>query len=209
MVFELNDLVSMIHKILPPHLLNMFHAVCESALQMGMQIYMVGGPVRDLLIGTDIKDIDLVVEGDVESVARESAKRLGGDITHHSIFGVSTITVDDHHIDLAMARSERYSNPGALPTVLSSTIVDDLQRRDFTINAMAVKVSPQRVSQGPILDPFEGQIDIQQRLIRVLHDNSFVDDPTRILRAVRYEQRLDFSLESHTLRFFFQPLIEI
>ena len=166
------------------------------ALGMGLPLYLVGGALRDLIMGHPLQDIDLVVVGDSALFAQALVKALAGEVLAHSQFNTAKVHVLGQHVDVVTARSETYRRPGALPTVRPSTIQDDLARRDFTINAMALHLKPD--GPGELLDPLGGQRDIQARLIRILHPDSFQDDATRILRALRYEQRLSFSMEHET-----------
>jgi tRNA nucleotidyltransferase (CCA-adding enzyme) len=157
----------------------------------GDPVYLVGGAVRDLLFGRGRVDVDLVVEGDAEALAR----RLSADVVSHERFGTVKLTLDGHEVDIASARSERYPHPGALPVVeAGADLGADLARRDFTINAMAIPLR----GEPHLVDPFGGQADLATRQLRVLHDSSFVDDPTRAIRAARYAARFRFALESHT-----------
>jgi tRNA nucleotidyltransferase (CCA-adding enzyme) len=150
--------------------------------------YLVGGTVRDLLLGKgDRSDIDVVVEGEVEPIAR----RLGGETRSHERFGTATVTAGSLIADLATARTETYAQPGALPHVRRAALADDLARRDFTINAMAVPLQ----GEPRLIDPHGGAADLEAGRLRVLHDRSFVDDPTRALRAARYAARLGFDLD--------------
>ena len=160
--------------------------------------YLVGGYVRDSTLGRESVDIDVVVEGDGVKIARELNITLKGRLTCHAEFGTATITIDSHRVDLASARTEKYPSPAQLPHVYPSTIVEDLNRRDFTINAIAMSISKENF--GEIFDPFEGMSDIKKKLIRILHRNSFMDDPTRIFRALRYKNRFSFKLEDETER---------
>jgi tRNA nucleotidyltransferase (CCA-adding enzyme) len=170
----------------------------------GLSLYLVGGPVRDVLLGQPPDDLDLVVEGDAPALAREAAKEVGGQVLAHSRFGTATVKLGDIRLDLATARTETYARPGALPQVRAGTLQQDLIRRDFTINAMAVPLSG--TDKGRLVDPFGGQQDLRDGLVRVLHDRSFVDDPTRILRGIRYEQRLGSRFEEGTLRLLHEAL---
>ncbi|MBI2909250.1 MAG: CCA tRNA nucleotidyltransferase [Chloroflexi bacterium] len=156
----------------------------------------MGGAVRDLLLGRETLDLDLVVEGNALALAEELAGRSGGRLTVHRRFGTAKWRFGGAIIDLVTSRSETYSRPGALPTVQPGPIEADLFRRDFTVNAMAAHLSPDRF--GELVDPYHGRADLAQRLVRILHDRSFIDDATRILRALRYEQRLGFRLEPET-----------
>ena len=160
--------------------------------------YLVGGYVRDSTLGRESVDIDIVVEGDGVKVARKLNAKLNGKLTCHAEFGTATISINSHRVDLASARTEKYPSPGHLPHVYLSTIVEDLNRRDFTINAIAMSISKENF--GEIFDPFEGLNDIKKKLIRILHRNSFIDDPTRIFRALRYKNRFGFKVEEDTER---------
>jgi tRNA nucleotidyltransferase (CCA-adding enzyme) len=156
----------------------------------GSPVYLVGGAVRDLLLERPRTDIDVAVEGDV----RPLADALGGEVVEHERFATATVAVDGLLVDLAMARAETYERPGALPTVTPATITDDLARRDFTINAMAVPLE----GEPRLIDPHGGVGDLRAGVLRILHDRSFIDDPTRTLRAARYAARFDLELEPET-----------
>ncbi len=171
------------------------------AVAQGITPWLVGGGVRDLLQGRPVRDIDVVVEGDAPALAHAAAHRLGGTALAHAPFGTAKWTpslwpVTEEPIDIATARSETYAQPGALPTVAPATLEDDLYRRDFTLNAMAICLHPDRL--GEILDPFNGRRDLEEGVLRVLHDRSFEDDPTRAIRAVRFAARLGLTLAPHT-----------
>jgi tRNA nucleotidyltransferase (CCA-adding enzyme) len=170
---------------------------------MRLPVYIVGGVVRDLLLERPNYDIDLVVEGNGIAFARALAKELRGRVREHKEFLTAVVIYPDKdgletRIDVATARLEYYEYPAALPTVELSSIKMDLFRRDFTINALAIRLN--RASFGQLVDFFGGQRDMKERLIRVLHTLSFVEDPTRILRAVRFEQRYGFKLSPATER---------
>jgi tRNA nucleotidyltransferase (CCA-adding enzyme) len=160
--------------------------------------FLVGGAVRDMLRGATTVDIDIAVEGDAEAMARHLADRLAGEVRAHDRFGTATVTAGHLQVDLARTRRETYSAPGALPDVEPAGLVEDLRRRDFTINAMALGLS--NASAGELTDPLDGRADLAAGAIRVLHPASFIDDPTRLLRAIRYAARLDFALEPVTER---------
>jgi tRNA nucleotidyltransferase (CCA-adding enzyme) len=176
-----------------------------------ISLYMVGGVVRDLLLERPNYDIDFVVEDDAIAFAEALKQSYGGRIHPYPPFGTATWTIDEsvaqrlglpfaaipQHLDFATSRSELYEHPTALPTVFNSGIKLDLRRRDFTINTLAVQLSPRR-AMWQILDFYGGVADLDAKLIRVLHSLSFVDDPTRILRAVRFAERLDFKIEPRT-----------
>lgn len=155
-------------------------------------VYLVGGVVRDLLLGRERSDVDLVVVGDAAALAA----KLGAETTEHERFATAKARLDGHEIDIASARAESYPQPGALPLVEpAGSIETDLARRDFTINAMAVPLGG-----GPLIDPHRGRADLEAGLLRVLHPRSFRDDPTRALRAARYVARFGFELERQTGR---------
>ena len=172
--------------------------VSQVAQSHGVQAYLVGGAARDALLNLPVGDIDIAVVGLTPDFAHDAATALHGEVVKRSQFNTFALSADDRRIDIAMARHETYARPGALPTVSPGTIAQDLARRDFTINAMAVSISAS--SFGELLDPMGGRGDLRRRLVRVLHDDSFRDDATRILRAACYSVRLGFSLEAETER---------
>lgn len=160
-------------------------------------VYLVGGSVRDLLLNLPLTDIDLVVEDDsAVTLAERVAESLGGEVSTHPRFMTASVALTDLRIDIATARSESYSRPGALPKVTPANLNDDLFRRDFTVNAMAVALSGS--AHGELLKVPYAWEDLHSRRLRVLHRDSFLDDPTRLLRMVRYAARLDFALEDET-----------
>jgi len=162
-------------------------------------VYLVGGTVRDILLGERSFDVDVAVEGDAVAFAEALAEALGGRVRAHRKFGTAVVLYGHGgRVDVVTARTEFYDAPAALPTVEHATIREDLYRRDFTINAMAVSLKGEDF--GRLVDPFGGRRDLEQRTIRVLHNLSFIDDPTRIFRAVRYESRLGFAMNDHTQR---------
>ncbi len=180
---------------LPPARAELLARIGAMATRLGWPLYLVGGFVRDLQLGLTPDDFDLVVEGPAPRLAQALAQAWGGEVVVHPAFGTATWTgPHGDAVDLATARTETYAAPAALPQVSASDLASDLRRRDFTINAMALPVAP----AGAILDPYHGQADLAARQVRVLHPASFIDDPTRLFRAVRYEQRLGFALECST-----------
>ena len=181
---------------LDPEVDHLLTVATEGASQLGMPLYLVGGPVRDLVLGRSSEDLDLVVEGDAARLAAKIGERLSAKVVIHSRFGTATVKVDNNRLDLATARKETYSRPGALPKVTPGSIAEDLHRRDFTVNAMALGISGPLA--GELLDPTSGLNDIEQKLIRSIHHGGFQDDATRIFRAVRYEQRLGFRMAPET-----------
>jgi tRNA nucleotidyltransferase (CCA-adding enzyme) len=181
----------------PPWVQRLVSAAREVADRLGVSVYLVGGMVRDMLLQRANEDIDLVVEGDGIAFAEALAEMLGGRHHPHAPFLTAVVTLPDGlRVDVASARTEFYRTPAALPEVETSLIRQDLYRRDFTINALAVALSGERY--GDLVDFFGGRKDIQRREIRVLHSLSFIDDPTRALRAVRYARRLGFDIASDT-----------
>ncbi len=160
------------------------------------EAYLVGGSVRDLILGREPKDPDIVVTGNGPRFARALAEKVKGKVSAVSQFGTAIIDSPQGRIDVATARSETYASPAALPEITPSSMDDDLKRRDFSVNAMALALRPE--SWGDLLDPYKGFSDCARGRIRILHDASFQDDPTRILRAVRYEVRLSFGFAVDT-----------
>ena len=161
----------------------------------GVSAYLVGGPVRDHLLDLPVNDLDISVVGDAPALAARLAESTGGRLTVHPRFGTATVAVQGVAVDLVTARRETYRTPGALPDVQAGDIFDDLARRDFTVNAMALPLTDDTATP---LDPHGGRSDLRDRVIRILHPASFRDDPTRIIRAIRYAARLDFQLAGDT-----------
>jgi len=168
------------------------------AKALGVKIYLVGGVVRDLILNKKVLDLDIVVEGDAIAFAKKLAGILKSDFSHHNSFGTATINFKGEKIDFATARTEEYSRCGILPKVTPATLVKDLLRRDFTINAMAISLN--KKDYGKLIDLYNGLGDLKKGLIRILHSRSFCDDSTRILRAIRFEQRFSFKIEPNTLK---------
>jgi tRNA nucleotidyltransferase (CCA-adding enzyme) len=190
------ELLPRLQQVLPEALARTLAAVIEAAKAQGRTLYLVGGCVRDLALGRELLDVDVTAEEDVRSLAEAAASALGGRCVAHGEFGTVTLDANGARVDLAMARAETYARPGALPRVRPASVEEDLARRDFTINALALALcGPER---GRLLDPFEGWRDLRRGLVRVLHARSFIDDATRILRAVRYAARLGVRLERQT-----------
>jgi tRNA nucleotidyltransferase (CCA-adding enzyme) len=191
---------------LPPPVLALLQQGAALALEHGAEPYLVGGSVRDLLLGRPTIDLDIVVTGDALVVATDLQVAAGGELQTHDLFGTAKlVTPEGLTIDLITARHEHYPVPGALPVVAPGTLDADLRRRDFTINAIAAALHPARL--GTIVDPLRGRADLATGLIRVLHPASFADDPTRLLRAIRYACRLTadtrpFRLERQTAAWF-------
>ncbi len=182
----------------PPEVREALKAVADVAGEAGFHVYLVGGIVRDLFLRVVNLDVDIVVEGDGITFAGMLVKKLGGRMKTHQKFGTAVVVLPGGlKLDIATARLEYYESPAALPTVELSSIKKDLYRRDFTINTLAVRLNRRRY--GELIDFFGGLRDIKEKTIRTLHNLSFVEDPTRVLRAIRFEQRFDFHLSKHTL----------
>jgi len=190
------SLAFQLKQYLPQQLQQLIQDISTQAEALGQGLYLVGGVVRDLLLGYSSFDVDLVVEGDAMTLAQQVTEIGSAKTILHPRFGTAKLSLGDFVIDLASARNETYARPGALPTVTPGTIKDDIFRRDFSINAMAISLAPG--NYGQLIDPYRGKEDLEHRLIRILHPRSFIDDATRILRAIRYEQRLGFELEPQT-----------
>jgi tRNA nucleotidyltransferase (CCA-adding enzyme) len=192
------NLTLQIESYLPRQIFKLLNDTSKEADKLGQRVYLVGGIVRDLLLGYPNFDLDLVTEGDAVELASKIAEITEAKVVIHSHFRTAKVKSGNYAIDIATARSETYARPGALPTVVPSTIEKDLFRRDFSINAMAVSLTGEHY--GELLDFYHGKDDLELYLIRILHPESFRDDATRILRAIRYEQRLGFKLEAETSR---------
>ena len=170
-----------------------------AAAELGLEAWLVGGAVRDLMLSGVIRDVDVVIDGAAEPVARALARKMGGRAHINPAFRTAHVVCPDGEIlDLATARSESYPHPGALPQVQPGDLAADLARRDFTINAMAIGLHPARL--GERIDPHGGAADLAARRLRVLHPASFLDDPTRLWRALRFAVRLELDLERGTAR---------
>ena len=191
------NLIDIMERQLPKRVLDYLARIGKIAQRQNTSSYLVGGVIRDLLLKVDNLDLDIVVERDGLALARVFADRFGGFITVHNRFYTANVGLRDGiKIDFATARRESYDRPGALPKVEKGSIEEDLARRDFSINAIAVKLDPGEF--GRLVDFCGGIEDIHKQKIRVLHDRSFIDDPTRIFRAIRFEQRYQFSLDKFT-----------
>lgn len=186
---------------LPQEIKDLIYRAGKVASQNNMHAYLVGGFVRDLILGSKNLDLDIVVEGNGISFAEDLAGIFKAKLIRHRRFGTATLIIPKPHlkIDIATSRKEFYPQPAHLPVVTSGSLKDDLFRRDFTINAMAVSIGARDF--GKLIDFFNGNDDLENKKIRVLHKLSFIDDPTRILRAVRFEQRYNFRIEPDTLAF--------
>ncbi|MCL2789804.1 MAG: CBS domain-containing protein [Desulfobulbus sp.] len=191
------NLASAMTQVLPRDIIVLLREIGETAAAFGCNAYVAGGFVRDLLLHVRNIDIDIVVEGDGVRFAKALAEQRHGVVHPHEKFGTATVIFPDQsRVDVATARLEYYEHPAAMPTVEHSSIKLDLHRRDFTINAMAIHLNPQQF--GVLVDYFNCQNDLKERRIQALHNLSFVEDPTRIFRAIRFESRLDFIITRHT-----------
>ena len=194
---RIRSVAGLLGKRLAPEVRGILHALGATGDALGVSVYAVGGFVRDLLLGIANLDVDITVEGDGVLYAEYFAERHGGRVRSHRKFGTAVLVLPDGlKIDVASTRLEYYESPGALPTVERASLRHDLYRRDFTINTLALCINSDRF--GHLTDHFGGQQDIQERVVRVLHNLSFVEDPTRVFRAIRFEQRLGFHIAPHT-----------
>lgn len=198
------DLKSQLASTLSLDQLRILHLVANEASQSGLPLYIVGGSVRDLILGSATKDLDLTVEGDAISLAQLLGKHHGGKVTAYKKFGTakwflpkSLRTESSESLDLISARSETYKHPAALPTVKPGSMEDDIHRRDFTINTLAIRLDG--LHFGQLRDDLHGMEDLKNGIVRVLHEQSFIDDPTRMYRAVRYAERNGFRIAESTL----------
>ena len=193
----MKDVKGLMKKQLQKGQMALLNSIAQIADRADVNVYVAGGFVRDLLLNIQNLDIDLVVEGNGIDFAETLASEFNGIAKSHARFGTSVVILKDQsRIDVAMARMEYYPRSGALPKVERSSIDKDLSRRDFTVNSMAIKLN----GQGAfcLIDFFNGEMDLKAGFIRVLHDRSFIEDPCRIFRAIRFEQRFKFSIEDQT-----------
>lgn len=184
-----------LERLWPPEWLDLLRLIGRVAGET--PVYLVGGGVRDLLLETPSFDVDLLVQGEAMALGKELAQLLGAKLKVHEPFGTAHLTLPDHrHVDLATARVEYYPHPGALPVVSPASVRQDLARRDFSVNALALRINPQGF--GELLDFFGGVHDLHAGLVRVLHPVSFIEDPVRLFRAARFEDKLGFRMEPST-----------
>jgi tRNA nucleotidyltransferase (CCA-adding enzyme) len=196
----LNYQKSDLERSLSPGQVVLLQSAAKAAAAQDLPLYLVGGFVRDLLLGLPASDFDLVVEGDAVTLARVMAEKFGGKVTCHVHFGTAQwFPAGRNHgvLDFISTRSEIYRHPAALPTVKPGSLKDDLRRRDFTINTLALRLDGSH--WGELHDELGGLEDLKEGVVRVLHPGSFQDDPTRLFRAVRYEQRYGFRIFPETL----------
>lgn len=192
-------------KRLPKEILDLIYLCREIAEAAGIKIYLIGGFVRDLLLGVKNLDLDIAVEGNGIEFADILAQRLNAKLVKHKRFGTATLNVKPHiKVDIASTRKELYPHPGCLPVVDKGGLKDDLARRDFTINTLAININTKNF--GKLIDLFGGKFDIENKRIRILHKFSFIDDPIRILRAIRFEQRYNFKIEPLSFRYLKEAL---
>ena len=208
-LLDLSNVSAKMNATLPKKLIELIKFIGAEGDALGVNVFFVGGFVRDLLLGEKNYDLDIVIEGDAIRFGKMLADKMEASLVVHQKFGTATLVKEwprwlgpslhpdnKFKIDVASARKEAYEKPAALPKVKFSSLKEDLYRRDFTINAMAVSVSGKNF--GLFIDFFGGEKDLEKGTIKILHDNSFIDDPTRIFRAVRFEQRFGFAIEKHT-----------
>jgi len=191
------NLASALRSRFPREVFNLLKLSGEVARDLGFTAYLVGGSIRDLLRGESNLDIDIVIEGNGIDFARTLGTILNVKVKSHKRFGTAVVITDFLKFDVATARTEYYESPAALPRVEMSSIKKDLYRRDFTINTMAVKLNPDHF--GQLIDYFGAQKDIKERTIRILHNLSFIEDPTRAFRAIRFSERFGFKISKHTI----------
>jgi tRNA nucleotidyltransferase (CCA-adding enzyme) len=192
------NMTAMLKERLPKRIIDIFKEFGITADRFGYNVYLVGGLVRDILLKRENLDVDIVIEGDGINFAHEFAKQHGARVRSHRKFGTAVLIFPDgFKVDVATARMEYYESPAAPPIVETSSLKMDLFRRDFTMNTLAIKLNKQHY--GILVDYFGAQKDIKERCIRVLHNLSFVEDPTRVLRAIRFEQRFGFKIGKLTL----------
>ncbi len=197
---EHDNVQNLMKERLPAKFLKILRIAGELADHMGLQVYCVGGFVRDLILYVPNFDIDIVVVGEGEAYTEKLAERLNGRFRIHERFKTGVVILDDgSKIDVATSRKEYYEFPAALPQIEKSVLHDDLFRRDFTINTLAIAIN--HLEFGNLIDYFGGSKDLEKGLIRILYNFSFFEDPTRIFRAIRFEQRYGFTIEQDTLRF--------
>jgi len=218
-----SNLSTQLLQALTPDQASLLHRVADVAAGRSLPLYLVGGFVRDLILERPVTDLDLVVEGNAIPLAKSLAAEYGGQVTAHARFGTAQWFLPEplvirressapsdvrlSTVDMISARSESYKHSSALPTVKPGSLADDLRRRDFTINTLALRLDGDHF--GELRDDLGGLEDLQKGLIRVLHPGSFVDDPTRLFRAVRYEQRYDFQIAPETFPLIPEALLYI
>ena len=196
LMYKMDDFASLLKERIPSAQYELLESISSVADSNGVGLYLVGGMVRDILLSTAYTDPDLCIEGGSIDFVELLSAELTGYVIAQSDFGTAKIELNGTVIDLAIARKEKYQYRGALPEVEAGTIFEDLARRDFSINSMAVSMNSR--NYGELIDPNNGRLDLENRVIRALHPNSFLDDPTRLLRAARYAGRLGFTFDIET-----------
>ena len=191
--------------MLNPMMLKIIRTIGRKADEEGLKAFLVGGIVRDVILKKKNLDLDVVIEGDGIGLAKLLAKKFRAEFKSHPQFGTATLLLKKMRVDFSSTRKEIYPYPGSLPHVQKGSLRDDLLRRDFTINAMAIAINSGKF--GELIDPFQGLKDLKMGKIRVLHNKSFLDDSTRILRAIRFEQRFHFHIKAKTLRLLKRALL--
>lgn len=191
------NLTSSLKSKFPREIFDLLKLSGEVAKDLGYSAYLVGGSIRDLLRGEANLDIDIVIEGDGIAFAHTLGRKLNVKVKSHKRFGTAVVITDFLKFDVATARTEYYESPAALPRIEISSIKKDLYRRDFTVNTLAVKLNPEHF--GQLIDYFGGQKDIKEKTIRILHNLSFIEDPTRAFRAIRFSERFGFKISKHTV----------
>ena len=192
----MSNIASQMHQCLTAAQREILELTSTAAASSNVSVFLVGGAVRDILLGRTPKDLDIVIDGSPDDFLKDLTGIVDGDILAESQFGTLKFNISCEDVDIAVARTETYAKPGALPTVSQGSIEEDLKRRDFSVNAIAISINVN--TKGKLLDPFNGRQDLENKLVRVLHRGSFIDDSTRILRAIRYATRLNFNLDPDT-----------
>lgn len=199
----IQNLARRMQRSMPKKIMRLLRLIGDMAQEKHSAVFVVGGFVRDIIMGMKNFDIDIVMEDDAIEFSRRFSEKVKGSLVVHKKFGTATVVMpwsltgsERFKVDIATARKEKYKTPAALPDVEFSSLRDDLYRRDFTINAMAITINKNNF--GQLIDFFEGRRHLQEKVISVLHKGSFIDDPTRIFRAVRFEQRFGFKIDRHT-----------
>lgn len=193
-------------KRFPKNIFDIIKLIGEAADRENFSVYIVGGPVRDVLLGLSSCDLDFVIEGDGIKFAEILNKNLGGSLKEYRAFKTATINFKKMKIDIVTARSESYEKPAAYPKVTPGDIKEDLFRRDFTINAMAISLN--KTNFGRLVDFYGGTGDLKKGLVRIMHEGSFIDDPTRIFRAVRFSTRFNFKIEPRTKKLIKEAILD-
>ncbi|MEE2884531.1 MAG: hypothetical protein VX701_02420 [Chloroflexota bacterium] len=204
LMYKMDDFASLLKERIPSSQYELLESISSIADSNGVALYLVGGMVRDILLSTSYTDPDLCIEGGSTDFVKLLSAELAGNVIAQSEFGTTKVELNGTIVDFAIARKEKYQYEGALPEVEEGTIIEDLGRRDFSINSMAVSMNSRNF--GELIDPNNGCTDLENRVIRALHPGSFLDDPTRLLRAARYAGRLGFTLDTETKKWMISSL---